>query len=299
MMTEGRNPKTGKLKRRSFYGNTRQEAAEKLNKALNELRTGTLVEPNKVKIGEWLDGWLVNCKKNSVRPITYASYEMPVWVHLKPCLGNILLRDLKVKGLQDFYNNKFKGNPSDGTAGLSSRTVRYLDIIMHEALDKAFKKTLIPKNIAEYFELSKQAKKEIRVFTRGELLALRWSDISFENRVVRVSRSLTRVKSYDGNSEKKTELIYQSPKTKSVRRSISIARNILYELKMYKAKQDEEKKYYGDIYEDNGLVFCTEAGKPIEPRNFNRKSYELIDKAKIPDANLHCFGTFLRHEDLN
>src|SRR5215813_10825400 len=49
----GRDPATGKPKRATFYGKTRQEVADKLTKALRDRQQGTFVAPHKLTLGEW------------------------------------------------------------------------------------------------------------------------------------------------------------------------------------------------------------------------------------------------------
>src|SRR5262245_56303826 len=50
-ITVGRDPATGKPKRATFYGKTRQEVADKLTKALREQQQGTFVAPHKLTLG--------------------------------------------------------------------------------------------------------------------------------------------------------------------------------------------------------------------------------------------------------
>src|SRR2546425_1147804 len=88
-VTSGRDPQSGKLKRATFYGKTRQEVADKLTKALREKQQGIFVAPHNMTLGEWLDTWLWEYKKPKLRPITFDSYEMLVRRHLKPALGSI------------------------------------------------------------------------------------------------------------------------------------------------------------------------------------------------------------------
>jgi Phage integrase, N-terminal SAM-like domain len=94
-ITIGRHPDTGKLKRISFYGKTRQEVAEQLARALSDMGRGTFVSPHKLTMAEWLDTWLQQFKKPSVRPVTYDSYATMIRYHLKPYLGHIPLKDLR------------------------------------------------------------------------------------------------------------------------------------------------------------------------------------------------------------
>jgi hypothetical protein len=51
-----------------------------------------MFEPSKTSLGEWLDVWLSEYKKNVLKPTTYDSYETNIRHHLKPGLGHIPLR---------------------------------------------------------------------------------------------------------------------------------------------------------------------------------------------------------------
>lgn len=302
----------GKLKRLSFYGKTRQEVAEKINKALNSFAAGALVEPSQLTLGNWLHTWLFEYKKNSLRPSTLQSYEYLIRYHITPALGHYKLKELKPEHLQLFYNEKLKG-------GLSSRTVKYIHTVLHGALKQAIKNNLVARNVTEATILPKQRKNEIRVLTleeqqrfiqslegerlkaafiialatglrQGELLALKWDCVDLKEGTITVKRSLKRVKNFDPNINKKSILIFQEPKTSSGIRIIPLPPAALEELKEHRKRQIEEKLKAGEVYEDNNLVFATELGKPIDPRNLLRTFYRIIEKANI-DINFHA----LRH----
>lgn len=63
----------------------------------------------------------------------------------------------------------------------------------------------------------------------GELLALRWTDIDFNEGSLTVRRSLSQVKLFN-DSEKSTQVIFQEPKTKSGRRMIPLSKSIVMEI---------------------------------------------------------------------
>lgn len=48
----GIDPVTGKPKRKSYYGKTRKEVSEKINQALQDLRSGTYIEPTSFTLGD-------------------------------------------------------------------------------------------------------------------------------------------------------------------------------------------------------------------------------------------------------
>ena len=315
IVSNGRNSE-GKLKRQYCYGKTRQEVSEKIIQTQSEIKAGTFIEPSKVKFGEWLDTWLQNYMKPSLRPTTYSSYDQIIRTHIKPELSDYQLRELRPEHLQKLYNNKHQHGRLDGTGSLSPRYVRYIHVIIHSSLEQAIKNQLIVRNVSEATTLPRQAKKEIRIFTveeqkkfieaaendslgsalkldlasglrLGELLALRWSDINFNDSIIRVRSSLSRLRTFE-KGIKTSELIFQEPKTKSGKRSIPIPASILEDLKEHKRVQDSEKASIGEAFCDNGLVFCTQLGSPIEPRNMMRKFYELVESAGIPHTNFHA-----------
>lgn len=316
------DPSTGKLKRKYFYGKTQKEVLNKLTEARNKQNTGRVIDPVKITLGEFLDLWLQEFKKPILRPSTYESYEYIIRLHIKPSLGNILLKDLKPEQVQIYYNQKLKNGRVDKSTrpDLSVRTIRYIHTILKQALEQAVKNQYIDKNIASLTSIPPKKKKEVRVLSveeqkhflehlcnirlraafqlalasgvrLGELLALQWSDINFEEGTIHITKSLRRIKTFDKNSSTKTAIIFQEPKTESGKRYIPIPPSILLSLKEHKKKQNEEKLLLGECYMDNNLVFCTEFGKPLEPRNFTRLFYSITKKSNLEGVNFHA----LRH----
>lgn len=290
-----------------FYGKTRQEVAEKLNKALNDVKQGTFVEPTKLTVGQWLDTWLNEYAKPRIRPTTWDSYEMNVRCHIKPAIGGIPLKQLLPSHLQKLYNDKLAGGRADGTGGLSPRSVRYLHAILHEALKQAVREQLIARNPADVVAPPRQQKKEIKPLTteqvqhllatmkedrlysafllelgtglrRGELLGLRWQDVDLDKGIIRVQQSLVRTKK---------GVLFQAPKTERSRRSIPLPENVVRELKRWKARQNQERLALGEAYQDNGLVFCREDGRWLEPTYFSKCFDKLLEKAGLPHVRFH------------
>lgn len=318
-VTTGRN-EDGSLKRQTVYGKTKQEVIEKTTRILNELHTGTYIEASKITLGQWLDTWLWDYKKPSVRPNTFSAYEQNIRIHIKPEIGDILLKDLKPAMLQRFYNSKHDSTNDKSKGKISAATIKKIHNIIHEAIEQAIKNELIDKNVSDRVQTPRLEKKDVRVFTLkeqkifleaiapdrlgcafildmatglriGELLALRWKDIDLNKGVIRVNQSLGRIKVFDTIDQYHTELHFGELKTRSGRRSVPIPKNVVNSLKIHQEKQDVEKAACGNSYVDNDLVFCTEIGTPLEPRNLMRKFYAIIEKLQIPKANFHC----LRH----
>jgi len=304
----GYDPVTGKLKRKSFYGKTRKEVADKMAKALQEVSSGTYVEPVQTTIGEWLDKWLAGYKKGQLKPSTYESYETLINVHIKPALGNVPMAKLQAHMLQTFYNEKLEKGRADGKGGLSTRVVRYLHVIIRQALQQAVKEGLLPRNVADATSPPTVKNKEMRPLTeeellkffevarddrlfaayvlaattglrRGELLGLCWDCVDLENGVITVQRQLLVLK--NGLS------LEETTKSKSGRRSVVLPDDTIRELKAHKKRQAQEKLLLGEAYQNNGLVFCKEDGTPLDPREFTKRFQRHLEKAGLPKVRLH------------
>jgi integrase len=114
-----------------------------------------------------------------------------------------------------------------------------------------------------------------------ELLGLGWSDVDPENASVSVRRTLTRT---DGGRR----LDFAEPKTKKSRRTIRLAEVSADALKAHLERQLGEIEVIGDPYADQGLVFATSAGTPINPSNLRRRSLApLLKKAGLHHIRFH------------
>src|SRR5215211_4271077 len=127
-------------KRRHVYGRTRQEVAAKLAKAMTDRDGGIELDPSSVTVNEYLQRWLNDSVRGSVKPITFESYERLVRVHIVPALGRVKLKNLSPPHLQAFYRDRLD-------AGLSPVTVRYLHALLHRSLKQALRWNLVPRNV--------------------------------------------------------------------------------------------------------------------------------------------------------
>jgi integrase len=292
-------------------------------KALQDKAQGTFVAPHKLTLGAWLDTWLWEYKKPCLRPITFDSYEMLIRRHLKPALGHIALRDLRPEHVQHFYNEKAR-------EGFSARTIRYLHTTLHSALAQAEKNQLVARNVSKLTEPPGESRKEMRTLSlsqvadtllpaikddrlyaafflafttglrRGELLALRWRDVDLKSGILQVRQTLVRSRNHE---EGRSKIVFSEPKTPQSRRTIPLLDECLNALKQHRAKQAEEKLMLGAAYEDYGLVFRLPNGKPLEPRNFNRRFSNILKQAGLPHIRLHdsrhTFATLLLEQGVS
>ena len=114
---------------------------------------------------------------------------------------------------------------------------------------------------------------------QGELLALKWTDVDLEAGKVSVRRTLTREGGHYTLGE---------PKTKKSRRTVKLTGAATEVLRGHLSRQMKEMGRLGDLYLDQGLVFTTGSGAPLNPSNIrNRNLRRLISKAGLPTIRFH------------
>jgi integrase len=117
---------------------------------------------------------------------------------------------------------------------------------------------------------------------RGEVLALRYSDI-VEGRAV-IARSLTQTKQ---------GLKFKCTKTESSVRPVSLPPSTLAALRLHRAQQDKFRLQFGEDYRsDEDLIFANPDGTPLKPDSVSAAVTKLCRRLKLPKGvNLHS----LRH----
>ena len=291
-------------KRRTIYGKTRKEVAGKLATALSDREKGMVFEAGTLTVEEYLERWLPDCVRDTVKASTYSSYEQLVNLHAIPTLGRIQLKTLTATHVRSLLREKLN-------SGLSPRTVQYIRFLLRKALDQAVADNLIPRNPVAGVKAPQVRGEEIRplscdqarIFLRtaaetgnrlealyalaiqcglrqGELLALTWEDVDLEARTLQVRRSLS------GSSA--GHPIFTTPKTAKSRRQIRLTLGATETLKRHRKRQLEERVRIAGMWQDHGLVFTTELGTPLNRHNLIQRSFKpLLNEAKLPDIRFH------------
>lgn len=107
----------------------------------------------------------------------------------------------------------------------------------------------------------------------GELCALKWSDIDFENKLLHVDRTVQRIAI--AGRKTKTALLESEPKSSFSKREIPIADEIIKFLLPYRKSE--------------GYLF--KGTKPMEPRTYQNKFTKYIRDAELHKSHFHI----LRH----
>src|SRR5215211_889196 len=252
-------------------------------------------------VGEYLDVWLKGSVYGSVRQSTYDRDTNLVNNHIKPLLGGLKLKKLNSAHIQSFYRDRLD-------TGLSTSTVHKMHDILRRGLAQAVKWHLVPRNVADVVKPPRPVPKEMVALStdetrrlldaaaedrlealyvlavhtgmrQGELLALRWQDVDTENAVVSVRRTLTR----SGG-----KVTFGEPKTKKGRRSIRLTPQGVEAPRLHLERELRDMEILGDRYQDQGLVFTTDTGAPINPSNLRLRSFApLLKRAGLPHMRFH------------
>ena len=327
-LSTGIDPLTGKPTFKYIYGATLREVRSKMKDFLDspdEIVTpqGIYVRkeesPESMLYSDWLDTWLTQYKKNSIRPSSYEAYRIMIKYQIKPGLGNIELSAINADNIQFFLNKlQEKGSRCDGNPGsLSSTTIVKAKNIINASLKQAVKNRLIPFNPTEAVVAPKMVRKEIRILTvdeqsqlmkafrghrlealfkmalatgmrRGELLALTWDKIDFKSNTITVDKSVVRIRDQD---TMKTRMEVGEPKSASGYRVIPMLFSIAPILENHYLRQQKEIKDAGNAYNKLNLVFCSVVGTHLEPARINGALNKFIKEADLEHINFHA----LRH----
>jgi integrase len=309
----------GRTKRYTVYGRTRAEVRDKLKAARERLDNGVAVQDSKRTLADWLAHWRATTlaasdRKESTREL----YANLCRRHLEPePFGAIKLNQIKpsdVEGMVLAMRAKTKASKTAGVdpvRALSDATIRQVYTVLRAGLDGAVRDGLLAKNPAAAVKRPGVARKEAQhasavdvtklllcadglryrnVLTlvaatglrRGEALALHWSEVDLDAGVLLVRGTLGRVGG---------KLVISEPKTDRSRRTVPIAPPLVTMLQSHRAAQDAERLAGRDQWLDHGLVFTTEIGTAVDPRNILRTIQIAARKAGMAGVGVHT----LRH----
>jgi integrase len=310
-VTEG--PRTPDGKRRRVWSTgfpTRKAAEVALRAELSRRDQGIVLEPERLTLAEYLERWLAHVA--TVRePSTVHRYGELLRGHVCPTLGGVQLRALTPLHVQQLYARLAVDGRRDGAGGLGPRTIGHVHRALHRALKQAVRWQLVARNVCADLEppsvpdagmvtlTADQARQllehadgwlHIMVMLgaatgarRGELLALRWSDVDLDAGTVRIARSLGLVAG---------RLHWKAPKN-GEGRTIVLGPSVVAELRRHRAAQAERRLEYGPAYHaDLDLVVAKIDGAPIRPDYASQAFRNLVRRAGLP-ATVHVHT--LRH----
>lgn len=290
------NGKRKTIKKRGFKGKKEARLAE--SEARLEWEKGTYIDPSKVTFGEYIINWLEN--KNDISPETRHTNEGHLRNHIIPELGQIPLQKVKVSHIEDFIKKLKKKDISDAT-------VRKIFNLVQTSFKSAARREMIAKNpfdlmdngskptirkstvdywtaeeVKHFFSVLDHRQKimfVLAIYTgmrRSEILGLRWKDIDFNSKQLRIYNSL-----------RPQQGLTRNVKTEAGFRTITFSSIVKTELEKHRELINTEKEIFGDEYEDNDLVVCQPNGKEVVLGNFTRFWKNIIKNTGMRYIRFH------------
>ena len=181
--------------------------------------------------------------------------------------------------------------------GLSDRTIRGIHANCRTALQRAVQEGLIRTNPAVGCKLPPKKAREMQVLTqneiirflhqakeegyyelfllelgtgmrRGEILALKWSDLNFATGELRIERQVYIIKA---------EVIISAPKTKASIRTVILPPSLLKTLAVYKETVDSEWMFPSP----------TDNGRPRNPSSVRKRLQLILERAGCKKVRFH------------
>ncbi|HPQ16667.1 MAG TPA: site-specific integrase [Bryobacteraceae bacterium] len=308
----GRDPKTGEELRQSISFKGPKKAAEaELARLVNQIETGAFLPPAKLTVSEFLDRWREYIKTR-VGTRTFERYASLIEHWIRPELGALPLAKLQPLHVQQLYNRALEGPRRDGRpGGLAPQSVLHIHRVLSEALKMAVRWQLAARNVCDAVEPPSVRQAEIQAIDesqtvflldaargtrlyipillavscglrRGEILALRWTDVDWVQGLLWVRRSVEQTRAGAAIKE---------PKSPRSRRSVALATVALEALKEHRAQQDELRAALGSDWQEMDLICPRNDGSLWPPQAFTSAYRALLARRGLTGPNFHA----LRH----
>lgn len=189
----------------TYYGKTRKEVTDKLKAAQKQVEEGLSLDTDRITVAQFLERWLTDTVKPSVKIRTCENYESVVRVRIVPRIGTVKLGKLRPLDVQKLYTDL----KEDKDSPLSPRSILHTHRVLHRALGQAVKWNMIARNPCDGATAPKAQRTEMQVLTpdhvrqfltatathdahalyvlaitngmrAGELLGSKWSDIDLD-----------------------------------------------------------------------------------------------------------------------
>jgi integrase len=305
----------GKRIQLTITKDTKTEVKVERDRIQHQRSAGTLILPNKITLGEWLDTWL-EYKSRDVESTTIRTYRLAL-VHVYEQLGHVRLQELTEDHVRDFVDALVaRGRRKGGEPGsrLAVSTVEGILTRLREALSRAVVRKLIAVSPAVHVRVSLADKKvdkrdrerarpwtitEVQRFIGGlerdrlyaplllslmglrpaEVVGLRWADLDLKLATLEMVNTRTMV----GN----VQVLEKDAKTSAGERVLPLPGPVLDALKKFRALQARERLAAGEGYTDSGYVVVDQVGMPRNTRHLREHAYRLMRELGMRQVRLY------------
>jgi integrase len=297
---------SGEKKLKSVYGKTYREVKEKLQ-TIRTVDENNDCSFTKHFFCEVADEWLL-LQSTEHKGATFLKYKTIVEGHLNPEFAKLNISTITEPMITQFISNKQATGNLKTKGPLSNSYVKLLLVVLIAILDYAagmnyrselksvyITKPAVPKTEVQCLDINSQKILDTHIkfninenttgvslglyagLRIGEVCALKWDDIDFNNNVIFVRQTVARVKNNE-HSKTKTKLIIDVPKTETSKRTVPInsrLRQIL--MAMYEQSHSD-------------YVISTKQSF-VSPRTFEYHFHKILEICNIEKINFHV----LRH----
>ena len=294
--------------RRTVYGKTKAEAAEKLRHLQSSADAGQLPDAAGMTLETWLRRWLLLIAPTVERG-TLKPYTRHVNLHIAPRIGGVRIQRLRPVDVETLFARLLADD-------VSPAMVRKIATTLSVAMNHAVRSQLIPSNPTQGVKRPKAVKPQIVVYTAaqaaalvkackgermgplfallldsgarpGEAIALMWPDVDFERGQIHISKSL------DDSGEPK------QPKTAKSARTIDLTPATMAALNRHRAAMLAEGRNVR-----TGPVWLTVRGERVVPFDVSREHLApILARAGLPPITAyglrHTMATILLAANTN
>ena len=311
--TVGINPGTGKPIRKSIYGKTKPEVAEKLRAITSSIDSGTYFEPDKITVREWFLEWFESYMSDK-KPLTVKQYKSMAETHIYPAIGAVKLSKLTAAQLTKLYNqlsidgktithkDRKTGKVTITKEPSSAKTIKNIHAIISKALDDAVEQGMLKENVASRAKVPRVEPKEISPLTEeqqkaffkaiqdhdyrrlyatilftglreGEAIGLTWDCVDFQKGTLKVYRQLQKRPLAEGGYQ---FAALKNDKTRVIRLSP-------YVIKILRDQQTWQKENACESI----FVFTNTLGEHLSVDIVYNQFKAIVRSIGVPDARVH------------
>jgi integrase len=299
---------TGEIK---WVPPNKSDAQQLLAERLAQLNRGEFVEPSSMTFGQFKEEWMENYAEGEgeIRSSTLVLYRGFFKNHIIPAFGGKALSKITTQDIQAFKAKMLTSGKKvvkivereDGKkvkkttrTGLSPQSVKHLIRLLRQMFEHAIDWGYLRTNPAKKVRLPKVPKKEmdylnpeeVRTFLRhvpprwyafflvaittglrvGELLGMRWDYVDWNLRQYFVKETWLRPRAG-------IKAGFSVPKTESSIARVDLTPTCLKALRKHKKRQAAEKLAIGEKYQDQGLIFATPVGGPLDDHHIIQRQF--------------------------
>jgi len=294
----------GRRHRITRKAKTKAEAIRKVREAEKEYAESGMTPDLDQTVTAYLRWWLEHVAPLRVKASTVAQYRWIAEKHLVDRVGHHRIGRLTTGHVQAMITDVI-------SSGRSPNTARQIVGVLSGALRHAVRTDVIMRNPCQLVDLPRVAKSTdddtltapdvvrfVRTcagtrweafaalglgygFRQGELLALKWADVSLDD--TPTVRIVATIKWPPGGG-----WYLEQPKTQGSIRVVELDPRTAELMREHRARQQADAMALGDVWTDHGFVFTTETGSPIQDRNCLRWWYGALKAADLEKRPFHA-----------